>query len=162
MCERFGVPVADDKTIGPVRSIEYLGLVINSTSFEVQVPFKFEEKVRTLQADIAKIIGCEKVSLRSLQSLIGKLNFVCRAVTPGRAFLRRLIDLTRGACHPHHKVRMTCGGREDLRAWLTFLRRFNGKVMRSAVYWTDNSALRFYTDASGSIGFGIYFAGKWA
>ena len=99
MCERFGVPVADDKTIGPVRSIEYLGLVINSTSFEVQVPV---EKVRTLQADIAKIIGCEKVSLRSLQSLIGKLNFVCRAVTPGRAFLRRLVDLTRGACHPHH------------------------------------------------------------
>ena len=34
--------------------------------------------------------------------------------------------------------------------------------MRSAVHWTDNSALRFYTDAAGSIGFGIYFAGKWA
>ena len=81
--------------------------------------------------------------------LIGKLNFVCRAVTPGRAFLRRLIDLTRGAGHPHHKVRITCGAREDLRAWLALLRRFNGKVMRSAVHWTDNSALRFYTDASG-------------
>ena len=58
MCERFGVPVADDKTIVPVRSIEYLGLVINSTSFDVQVPV---ENMRTLQADIAKIIGCEKV-----------------------------------------------------------------------------------------------------
>ena len=159
MCERFGVPVADDKTMGPVRSIEYLGLVIDSISFEVQVPV---EKVRTLQADIAKVIACDKVSLRSLQSLIGKLNFVCRAVTPGRAFLRRLIDLTRGVGQPYHKVRITCAAREDLRAWLAFLTRFNGTVMRSAVDWTDNSILRFYTDASGSVGFGIYFAGKWA
>ena len=83
-------------------------------------------------------------------------------MTQGRAFLRRLIDLTRGACQPYHKVRITRGAREDLRAWLAFLRRFSGTVMRSAIHWTDNSALRFYTDASGSIGFGIYFAGKWA
>ena len=80
MCERFGVPVADDKTIGPVTSIEYLGLVINSTSFEVQVPV---EKVRTLQADIAKIIGCEK----SVPPLVAVINRQAQFRDPRQSFL---------------------------------------------------------------------------
>lgn len=38
----------------------------------------------------------KKVTLRQLQSLLGKLNFACRAVVPGRAFCRWLIDATVG------------------------------------------------------------------
>lgn len=43
----------------------------------------------------------KKVTLKELQSLYGLLNFACQA---GRAFLRRLFDLTRGLQKPHHRV----------------------------------------------------------
>ena len=37
-----------------------------------------------------------KVTLVELQSLLGLLNFACKVIRPGRAFLRRLINLTCG------------------------------------------------------------------
>ena len=49
----------------------------------------------------------KSVTLKELQSLIGLLNFACCVVVPGRAFLRRLIDLTRGVRKPTHHVRLT-------------------------------------------------------
>ena len=46
------------------------------------------------------------VTLREPQSLIGLLNFWSSVATPGRAFLRRLIDLTAGVTLPHHYIRL--------------------------------------------------------
>ena len=43
---------------------------------------------------IAGFLRRRKVTLRGIQSLTGLLNFACTVVVPGRAFLRRLIDLT--------------------------------------------------------------------
>ena len=42
-----------------------------------------------------------KFTLKTLQSIIGTLIFACAVVLPGRAFLRRLIDLTTGVSKPH-------------------------------------------------------------
>jgi hypothetical protein len=42
----------------------------------------------------------KKITLRSLQSLIGLLNFACIVICPGRAFLRKLIDLTLNVSNP--------------------------------------------------------------
>ena len=49
------------------------------------------------------MIGKSKFTLRDLQSLVGLLNFATAVVLPGRAFLRRLFDLTRGIQEPHHR-----------------------------------------------------------
>jgi hypothetical protein len=46
------------------------------------------------------------VTLRELQSLIGLLSFVCCVVQPGRTFLRRLIDHTKGIQQPHFHIRL--------------------------------------------------------
>ena len=51
----------------------------------------------------------------------------CQVVLPGRAFLRRLIDLTIGLRLPHHHRRLTVGSRLDLEMWLRFLQSFKGK-----------------------------------
>ena len=60
-----------------------------------------------------------------MQSLIGSLNFACRAIAPGRAFLRRLIDLTKGKTRANHRIRITVEARRDMSAWLEFLHSFN-------------------------------------
>ena len=71
------------------------------------------------------------VTLRELQSWIGLLNFCCSVVVPGRAFLRRLIDLTMGPLHPHHHIRLCKEAKLDIRMWLQFLQEFNGRAIFS-------------------------------
>ena len=58
------------------------------------------------------------------------LKFTCSSVIrPGRAFLRRLIDLTVGVCLPNHYIRLNREVKEDLKTWLSFLSNFNGRLM---------------------------------
>ena len=60
-----------------------------------------------------------KVTLKELQSLLGLLNFACSVVVPGLAFLRRMIDLTKGAKRPHQHIRLTREVKHDIAVWLT-------------------------------------------
>lgn len=50
-----------------------------------------DDKLINLRQLLAKRVHRRKNHLKELQSLIGSLNFDCHVVTPGRAFLRRLI-----------------------------------------------------------------------
>ena len=112
------------------------------------------------------ILNKTKITLKELQSVIGLLNFACKVVVPGRAFLRRLINLTIGMSKPHHHIRLNSDAKADLQAWLLFLRLFNGKTFFLPDQWLSADALHLYTDAAGSLGYGAildkeWFYGKW-
>ncbi len=156
-CAELGVPLAREKTVGPVQIITFLGLEIDSIHGQVRVP---QAKVTAVAAQIQQALSRRKISLVCIQSIVGSLNFLCKAVAPGRAFLRRLIALTHGLSRPHHRVRISKGARLDLLAWLEFLTHFNGVAVFSSV-WQSNEAIDLFTDAAGSIGYGAYFNGKW-
>lgn len=109
------------------------------------------------------ILSCAKVLT---QSLIRLLNFCCSVILPGRAFLRRLIDLTRGVRRAHYHIRFTKACRQDLLVWLTFLQNYNGKTFFLQERWEVSSPLDLYTDAAGSKGYGAilgrhWFCGEW-
>ena len=106
-------------------------------------------------------LSSQKLTLRELQSLLGSLNFICKAVRPGRAFLRRLFDLTKGVQKPHHCVRISSGARADMLAWKSFLAHFNGSVIFPENIWHSSDNLHLYTDSSAEIGFGAFFGGHW-
>ena len=93
--------------------------------------------------------------------MIGLLNFACAIVKPGRAFLRRLIDLTIGVRSAHFLIQVTSETRADLRLWLSFLQNFNGKSFFLDDNWLNSSQLNLYTDASGALGFGAIFGRHW-
>ena len=111
------VPLAEEKTTGPCQTIIYLGLEIDCVKQEIRVPV---HKVQALRIQIQAILERRKLSLKAIQSLVGSLNFVCRAITPGRAFTRRLIALSRGLRKPHHKVRISAGQNSTYWCGLTF------------------------------------------
>ena len=117
ICQVLGVPIAQEKTLGPVQAITYLGLEIDTVAQQIRVP---STKVRALCDKIYTVLCKRKISLVEVQSLVGSLNFVCRAISPGRAFLRRLIALSQGLLKPHHRVRISTGARLDLLMWLEF------------------------------------------
>ena len=158
ICDELGVPLAEEKTEGPHQVITYLGLDIDTVKREIRVPTR---KVVALRETIQEWLGRKKVRLKEIQSLVGSLNFVCRAVAPGRAFTRRLIALSRGLKKPHHKARLSSGAKLDLLMWLEFLQHFNGVSPFRDQGWFDNDALELFTDAAGGIGFGGFFDGHW-
>ena len=110
---------------------------------------------------ISSLLHLSNVRLRDLQHLIGLLNFTCGVVLPGRAFLRRLIDLTIGRSHANSNINLTSGCKEDLRVWLAFLRSFNGLWFLLQDRWVSSPTLHMWTDASKSLGFGTVLGHRW-
>ena len=86
-------------------------------------------KLDTYREDIQNYITHDKVTLRELKSIIGKLQFATTVVKPGRPFLRRLYDLTMQATKPHHYIRLTKSVKQDLNTWFHFLQHYNGITM---------------------------------
>ena len=158
-CDELGVPIAHEKTEGPSQVITYLGLEIDTQRKQVRVP---QDKLISSTQSIDNALALKKLTLQKLQSLIGSLSFLCKAVSPGRAFLRRLINLTRGVARSHHKIRITGGAKEDLLMWKKFLTNYNGITYFQSRYWVNNDKLQLFTDAAGSIGFGLFFQGRWS
>ena len=102
-----------------------------------------------------------KVTLMHLQSLIGFLNFACNLVVPSRAFLRRLIDLTKGVSSKHFHIWLTIESRRDIDAWLVFLQNFHGVSMLLYDVWLSSDKVRLYTDSATSAGYAAAYGQIW-
>ncbi|KAM4694365.1 LOW QUALITY PROTEIN: uncharacterized protein O3C94_004839 [Discoglossus pictus] len=152
----FGVPLADQKTEGPTTCLSFLGIFINSLTMECSLPL---EKVNDLRGELAAL-AARRVSLRRLQSILGKLAFACRIIPMGRIFCRRIALATVGIKQPHHFARITASIREDAVVWVAFSGSFNGRALIHTCS-QSNIQLALFTDASGAHGFGAYFRDKW-
>ena len=103
----------------------------------------------------------KSVTLQELQFLTGTLNFACKVIPPGRAFLQRIINLTRGVPKPHHHIRLNNGFREDVQMWQFFIKDWNGTSLFLNSCWDNSHELSVYTDASDTLGFGCIFLNQW-
>lgn len=160
ICSRLSVPIKEEKTTGPSKCIVFLGLEIDTTNRLIRVP---HDKLQHLKALLININARHKITLRELQSLIGSLNFVCRAIRPGRAFNRRLYDALCKAKKPYHFIRITQEMHLDLAMWLNFLDQYNGVSFFPHNMWLSNDTLNLFTDSAGSpsLGCGAYYSGRW-
>ncbi len=158
ICEQLGVPLAKEKTVAPTQKITFLGLELDSVKQQVRIP---GDKLAKLRKQLNYMLKEKVASLKQVQSLIGSLNFLCKAVAPGRTFMRRLIDLTVNVTNPIEQIRIGRGALEDMVTWMKFLDQFNGVSLFLQHEWDDNADIELYTDAAASIGFGAYFQGSW-
>ena len=85
VCATINFPVSLEKTFWADTTMIFLGMLINSIDQMVSIPISKIEKAKTL---IHTMLGksSKKTTLKDLQKLCGFLNFLCRAVVPGRAF----------------------------------------------------------------------------
>ena len=158
LCSYLGIPIAPEKTCGPATTLSFAGIELDSVSFEARLP---QDKLEKCVATISDFLTRKKVTLKEVQSLTGLLNFACSVVVPGRAFLRRLIDLTLGIRFPNHFIRLTREVKLDLQLWQSFLTNFNGRTFFLEDTWSSSDKLQLYTDAAGALGFGAVFGSKW-
>ena len=162
-CNICGIPIAADKTIGPFQIIEFVGIELDTVNMQARLP---ESKIKKCMTKIENVLGKEKASLREIQVLSGLLNFACNVVYPGKAFMRRIYNLTIGKYNKNSMITINDEVKGDLIMWQKFLKQFNGYCMFMPDRWISNRTLNLYTDAAQSIGFGgilgvEWFIGKW-
>ena len=145
----LGVPVAGHKTVGPTYCITFLGIVIDTQSFELRLP---GEKIQRLQALLQSWIARKACRKKELESLLGHLSHAATVVRPGRTFLRQLFSLLHQARAPNHFIRLTAGARADLAWWRCFLQGWNG----SSFFPLPVPSGHVYSDASGTYGCGAF------
>ena len=157
-CTRTGIPIAQEKTEGPARSLTFLGILLDVPNSTMQLPQDKLEKCKQL---IRQHQSKSTATLKELQSTLGHLNFACRALVPGRAFLRRACALTHKAAKPYHHIKITKEARADFDTWGKFLESYNGRSFFLFDEIGTTRALRLYTNSSGKLGFGAVFGKAW-
>ena len=151
-----GVPLAQDKTVGPVKSLTFLGFAFDCTAYTISIP---EDKVRKYVARAREIIHAASVTLKELQAMIGNFHFCVKVIKCGRCFLRNLITATRGNQSPKRKIPVSSDMAEDLTVWMRFLSSANLKAISSPIDPLPAPPHHFYSDSSGK-GFGGVFGRK--
>ena len=84
ICKDLGVPIAEDKLVGPTTTITYLGIEIpDSVAMTIRLP---ADKLQQIKAIIKQWLRRRKCTKRELLSLIGLLAFAAKVVKQGRMF----------------------------------------------------------------------------
>ena len=81
-------------------------------------------------------------------------------VSPGRPFIRRLINQTLSYKSPFSQIKLRAGTREDIKTWITFLDDYNGVSLIPNLTFSNSNILNLYTDASG-VGYGGTYGSSW-
>ena len=158
LCSELGVPIANEKTMGPLNCLSFAGIELDSVEMCARLP---KDKVNKMQDLTSQFLQRKSVKLKELQSLTGLLNFACTVIVPGRAFLRRLYDLTVGLDKDYYHIRLNKEVKEDLLTWKQFLDHYNGKSMFLNDVWLTSENVELYTDACTSLGFGAMLGRNW-
>ena len=130
VCEQVCLPVAPEKTEGPVTTLSFLGIELDTVSLQLRLP---QDKQTRTRAALARWMGSGAPlsprrlgTKRDLLSLIGLLNHVAKVVRPGRAFLRSLINASMTVHSLEHRVHLNSAVRQDIAWWHTFVQIWKG------------------------------------
>ena len=133
LCSALGVPLAEDKREGPTTCLEYLGILLDSSSLEARLP---PDKLQNLHNSLQTWSTRSSCPKRELLSLIGTLSFAAKVVPAGRTFLRRMIDLSTSAAGLDQVIPLSQSFSLDLQWWREFATAWNGRSFFLLPHWT--------------------------
>ena len=125
ICELIQFPVALEKTFWADTLMTFLGMLIDTKNQLILIP---SEKISKAQAQINRILNSRrrKATVLQIQQLCGLLNFLCRAIVPGRPFSTRLYACIAGYkqknLKQYHHVSLSKDMILDLQMWDLFLK----------------------------------------
>lgn len=158
-CAKLGVPLAPGKSVGPVTSLVFLGIRVDTVAGELRLPEGKLERLKSLLLQWQVKKSCRR---RELESLIGLLNHACKVVRSGRSFLRRLLDLLHQTDHrPEGQgwIRLSNACRGDIAWWKEFVQSWNGVSFLQPP--RSLPVVECTTDASGLWGCGAWHGTSW-
>ena len=154
---KLNIPMEESKLEGPSPCLLFLGIEIDTTSFQLRLP---RDKLANLKISQRDSIQRKTISKKDLQKLTGLLQFATKVVRPGRPFLRRLYAMQEIGSHPNHFIRLNLPARADIIWWYLFVEEWNGV----SLLWDlclQRPNLEVYTDASGTWECGAFLDPMW-
>ena len=151
-----GFEIQYKKLTKPERSIEFLGIVIDSELKQLRIS---ETRLLEIQETVDKWLSKNVCSKRELLSLIGKLAFCSRVVRAGKMFYRRLIQCSKKVKNLYHVVKLCKETKKDLLWWSRCLASHNGMAWFKKEIDFQVAQVMF-TDASDKAAAAIY-GQKW-
>ena len=161
VCEEIQMPLAPEKLVLPCQSIQFLGLGMDSLLMIIQVP---KDKQLNILIIVKQVLLDRKSTVRNLQSLAGKFNFISKAIPYSRSFIRSLYDATKQRPQ-HHRIDITGTLLKDLRLWNKILTQFPGWAPIILDSDRFQNPIIVYTDAAKhkDLGWGSYETnGRWS
>ena len=166
----IGMPLADEKTLGPGPVIEFLGMILNFYRQLLPIQDKKKEKCLFLLNEmIARYHAREKVTVCEVQRLVGHLNFIGQALPVGHPFLVSLYRLTTAPAgsikkvHARHQRHLNRETVEDMKMFQHFLSTTTHYTEHTVPFLVRrvifNDTLQLFTDSAGSksLGFSSLF-----
>ncbi|CAC5383796.1 unnamed protein product [Mytilus coruscus] len=158
LCEDLAVPLSAEKTELPSQIMDLVVITLDIIKQEARLPLDKIKKCRYL---LEKFLHMKRCTLKKRQSLIGVLNFACSVIQPGRAFLRRMINLTVTVADLQNHVYLNQETKDDMKILLQFLDSFNGKSMFLNESFMSSNTLELHIDAAQSKGYAGIYRSKW-
>ena len=87
LCSEINMPLSDEKTEWADTFIVFLGILLDGIRKLLIIPE--EKRIKAIIA-IQNLLMKSKATVKEIQCLTGLLNFLTKAIIPGRAFTRRL------------------------------------------------------------------------
>ena len=129
LCKDLSLPVAEGKTEWATSLIVFLGILIDGINLLLLLPLEKQQKALKLLNDL---MGKKRIKVKQLQSLTGYLNFLTRAIFPGRTFTRRIYSKysnLNASLRPYHHVAVDTEFRFDCEIWRFFLNNFQNSAV---------------------------------
>ena len=153
----LGAPIEPDKCEGPATCLTILGIDIDTRCMQLRLP---REKLSLLREATANWRGRKSCTKRELLSLIGTLQHATKVIKPGRAFVRRMIELSKARKRMEDYIRLNTAFRSDIEWWHHFASTWNGVSILAPVNRENPDGL-VVSDASGQWGCGAFHGQEW-
>ena len=135
----FGLQESPNKCCAPSFTMIFLGIEVNTLLLTLTIP---REKMEEILEVLKKWKTKSYAMLKEVRQLAGLLNFACRCVRSGRAYLSRILNFLRtfDGCGDRCK-RIPSGAKKDIWWWVEFTPRFNGTSCMLENQWTEPDLL---------------------
>ena len=126
ICEYLGVTIASEKTEWATVRLVFLGILLDGEFHILAVP---KEKRLTALHELLQVRDKHTVTLQKIESMVGLLNFLGRAIFPGRVFTRRMYSkfaakgITKSGkrLRKFHHISLDAEFKLDCEVWIQFL-----------------------------------------
>ena len=172
ICSKIGCPVALEKTEYASTHCVFLGMLLDGVNHRIIVPE--EKRIKALNL-IRWVCERKKVTIVIVQRLTGVLNFLTKAIVPGRTFTRAMYDKLKlcdnkgRLLREYHHMSLGSEFLQDCGMWEAFLTCAGTVKMNLCRPFVDldkvrhSATLRFFSDASknSSLGFSAVYKNKY-
>jgi hypothetical protein len=164
LLERLGLKLQRAKVTWPSQQTVFLGFLIDSVSQRISIP---KDKLDNYCRFIRQLLLDEdhqRLIVRNMESLIGKLNHVAEVLVHGRLRIKSLRRCIPWGLHyrppANQCIRLSPEARVDLEWWLQLFTHATNNPLW-VPFWHDQTPTqcRIYSDASGDHGFGLVING---